>query len=403
MKNNIKRGINSDDRINSKNKKNSKETKNFNFENLNFFINSKIQKKSKKPKELSNNNIISTKKQNSYFIINGFKPQKSSDKDYIKFKYLSLQDNPKNLNIGSLDKIDEKSNSSSSSYEKLSKVFGFDSSLSKTAKISDFLLSESFDDPELEKSIVSIEKKNLEFLKEEENYNELKKKKLEKSLKNKKLKKTSFFSTQESKKHINLKDIKKKKSKLKSFTNKLKNTGKSYYPKPAQNPEQKKAPQKTGRKNYMRIKDQSKFEIKTEKIKEIGKTTLMIKNIPNKYTKEQMLESINKKFTNTFDFFYLPIDFNNHCNLGYAFINFKNCIFIKKFYLEFNNKKWEFFNSEKICRINYARIQGKKECQEHFQDSSLMKQRDSDLKPSFIDSSCLKNVNRLVGYQKNKI
>jgi len=41
----------------------------------------------------------------------------------------------------------------------------------------------------------------------------------------------------------------------------------------------------------------------------LGKTTLMIRNIPNKYTQDLMLERIDRKFSNTYDFFYLPIDF----------------------------------------------------------------------------------------------
>ena len=42
--------------------------------------------------------------------------------------------------------------------------------------------------------------------------------------------------------------------------------------------------------------------------------------------------------------------------MGYAFINFINTKFIKQFFLEFNGKKWEKFNSDKICALKYARI-----------------------------------------------
>lgn len=86
-----------------------------------------------------------------------------------------------------------------------------------------------------------------------------------------------------------------------------------------------------------------------------------------------MLATINWKFKDKFDFFYLPIDFFNECNVGYAFINFINLEDIDDFYWAFNNQKWARFNSEKICKINYARIQGKVECERHFKDSSLMR------------------------------
>ena len=49
-----------------------------------------------------------------------------------------------------------------------------------------------------------------------------------------------------------------------------------------------------------------------------------------------LLKEIVVNFEDKFDFFYLPIDFNNNCNMGYAFINFKQVDDIKHFYNEFN-------------------------------------------------------------------
>lgn len=38
----------------------------------------------------------------------------------------------------------------------------------------------------------------------------------------------------------------------------------------------------------------------------------MIKNIPNKYTQDMLLEEFNDHYQNKFDFFYLPIDKDVH-------------------------------------------------------------------------------------------
>lgn len=52
------------------------------------------------------------------------------------------------------------------------------------------------------------------------------------------------------------------------------------------------------------------------------RATLMIRNIPNKYLQKDLMEAIDAAgFVGQYDFFYLPIDFKNHCNVGYAFIN----------------------------------------------------------------------------------
>ena len=54
------------------------------------------------------------------------------------------------------------------------------------------------------------------------------------------------------------------------------------------------------------------------------RTTVMLRNVPNKYSKAALLRLLDQNYAGTYDFFYLPIDFRNKCNLGYAFINFRN-------------------------------------------------------------------------------
>jgi len=110
----------------------------------------------------------------------------------------------------------------------------------------------------------------------------------------------------------------------------------------------------------------------------------MIKNIPNKYDQPLLLQTINKNHHDKFDFFYLPIDFKNKCNVGYAFINFIDPEYIREFYEEFDGKKWTKFNSEKICKLKYGRIQGLNSLIQHFEASSVMNQQDKKLKPLIL-------------------
>ncbi|XP_010439899.1 PREDICTED: protein MEI2-like 3 [Camelina sativa] len=116
------------------------------------------------------------------------------------------------------------------------------------------------------------------------------------------------------------------------------------------------------------------------------RTTLMIKNIPNKYTRNMLVVAIDEKNSGTYDFLYLPIDFKNKCNVGYAFINMVSPKFIIALYEAFNGKKWDKFNSEKVASLAYARIQGKAALIAHFQNSSLMNE-DRRCQPIVFDGS----------------
>ncbi|VVB12634.1 unnamed protein product [Arabis nemorensis] len=126
--------------------------------------------------------------------------------------------------------------------------------------------------------------------------------------------------------------------------------------------------------NTNQVDSKQQFQLDLTKIMsgEDLRTTLMIKNIPNKYTAKMLLAAIDEKNRGTYDFLYLPIDFKNKCNVGYAFINMVSPKFIIALYEAFNGKKWDKFNSEKVASLAYARIQGKTALIAHFQNSSLL-------------------------------
>jgi RNA recognition motif-containing protein len=112
------------------------------------------------------------------------------------------------------------------------------------------------------------------------------------------------------------------------------------------------------------------------------RTSLMVRNIPNKYTQQMLLSEFteNGHGPGKIDFFYLPIDFKNRCNRGYAFINFVDYRDIVPFHRQYYGQHWKNFNSDKICDITYARIQGKTGMLKRFENSALM-EKDDEYKP----------------------
>ncbi len=86
----------------------------------------------------------------------------------------------------------------------------------------------------------------------------------------------------------------------------------------------------------------------------------MIRNIPIKFNQQYMMDIINEKFANQYDYFYLPKDLRTQCGVGFAFINMIHPIYILDFYLEFNCIKWSDkiakCNSNKYCEMTYANV-----------------------------------------------
>ena len=135
--------------------------------------------------------------------------------------------------------------------------------------------------------------------------------------------------------------------------------------------------EKNNKKNYIQKKkielspknDGGKGEKNVLKLEDIisGKdtrTTVMIRNIPIKYTEKTLIEALDE-FKGKYDCLYMPYDYDKKGNKGYAFINFINPLHIIYFYEKFRGKKWELFESSKICELNSANFQGIHEIQKH--------------------------------------
>ena len=126
----------------------------------------------------------------------------------------------------------------------------------------------------------------------------------------------------------------------------------------------------------------SKFAIDIQAIKSGGekRTTVMVRNIPNRYVRETLLEDMSA-FLGRFDFFYLPMDLSAHSNVGYAFINFASGEDLIDFYNAFHEEKWPRHKSKKICAVAFGRLQGKKELISQFQERTSKVSMPEDYQP----------------------
>merc|ERR1719420_1358326 len=85
------------------------------------------------------------------------------------------------------------------------------------------------------------------------------------------------------------------------------------------------------------------------------RTTVMMRNLPNKYTQDSLIALINEQgFEKKFDFFYLPIDFRNKVNIGYAFVNFTTSEDAVTFMRKFDGYNNWPYNSRKVCKVSWS-------------------------------------------------
>lgn len=79
-----------------------------------------------------------------------------------------------------------------------------------------------------------------------------------------------------------------------------------------------------------------------------------------------VIAMLNENHWGAYDFVYLRMDFKNHCNVGYAFVNFATPRGVAEFVEKVAGRRWARFNSEKVhptmqvcvCDSALAGVQG---------------------------------------------
>jgi len=104
------------------------------------------------------------------------------------------------------------------------------------------------------------------------------------------------------------------------------------------------------------------------------RTTVMIRNMPNNYTREMMLDLVDVMgFKGCYDFAYLPVDFKSQAGLGYAFINFVSTEEAQRCFECFEGFCDWIVPSEKVCTVTWgAPYQGLESHIERYQNSPVM-------------------------------
>lgn len=103
-------------------------------------------------------------------------------------------------------------------------------------------------------------------------------------------------------------------------------------------------------------------------------SSLMLRNIPNKYTQEMVLELLDAEgFSGSYDFIYLPWDFLRMSALGYVFVNVDRhdtAVRLKDHFDGFS--RWQVVGSQKVCVASWMEVQGLDDLVERYRNSPVM-------------------------------
>jgi len=103
-------------------------------------------------------------------------------------------------------------------------------------------------------------------------------------------------------------------------------------------------------------------------------TTVMLRNLPNNYSRAMLLKLIDAEgFGNQYDFIYLPMDFKSHASLGYAFVNLVTAELAQRFFETFEGFHRWVVPSQKVCSVNWSHpYQGLDAHIERYRNSPVM-------------------------------
>uniref|UniRef100_A0A7S1QQM8 Mei2-like C-terminal RNA recognition motif domain-containing protein n=1 Tax=Alexandrium catenella TaxID=2925 RepID=A0A7S1QQM8_ALECA len=125
----------------------------------------------------------------------------------------------------------------------------------------------------------------------------------------------------------------------------------------------------------------------SEGLADAGPTTLMLRNVPNDYSRSMVLELMDASgFQGKFDFIYYPKDFSRQAGLGYAFLNMRSASDARQVGIVLEGfRRWSV-PSSKVCSVTWnVPCQGLEANIERYRNSPVMhKSVPDEFKPALF-------------------
>jgi len=115
-------------------------------------------------------------------------------------------------------------------------------------------------------------------------------------------------------------------------------------------------------------------------------TTIMIRNIPGRYSQNDLMMDLKDLgFAGTYDFLYMPVDKGTAANVGYAFVNFVDPSYAEKCMRSFANHRFSRHRStSKLASVSVAHLQGLEKNLQHYENAAVNMSKEKRRRPVVV-------------------
>jgi hypothetical protein len=146
-------------------------------------------------------------------------------------------------------------------------------------------------------------------------------------------------------------------------------------------------PQKTPEMSHSQVPRNQNMEEMFESTKDAPPTTMMIRNIPGRYSQNDLMGDLKDLgFAGTYDFLYMPMDKGTAANVGYAFVNFVNASWAEKCMRSLTSYRFTRHqrSSSKLATVSVAHLQGLEKNLQHYENAAVNMSKEKRRRPVVV-------------------